>query len=91
LADLTTRLERDRISWKVAWTDKNFKISRTRLPVLWEAPVAARQCGETKIAALLLNDRPRPASKPRYSIAFPSTIFQVAPAPRNCLQPKTLD
>jgi hypothetical protein len=60
LADLTARLERDRVSWKLAWTDKNPKISRTRLPVLWEAPVAARQCGETKIAALLLNDRPRP-------------------------------
>lgn len=60
LADLTARLERDRVSWKLAWTDKNFKISRTRLPVLWEAPTAARQCSETKVAALLLNDRPHP-------------------------------
>jgi DNA-binding transcriptional MocR family regulator len=25
LADLTARLERDRVSWKLAWTDKNYK------------------------------------------------------------------
>ncbi|BCM88504.1 hypothetical protein IAD21_00337 [Abditibacteriota bacterium] len=60
LEDLTQRLDNDRISWKLSWTDGTERVSRTRLPILWEAREALRECGASNRCALLLNDRPRP-------------------------------
>lgn len=63
LEGLTERLKRDRIDWKVTWTDvdnASLKIPRNRLPVLWESPAAASKCAEANRSALLLNDRPPP-------------------------------
>ena len=60
LEDLTRRLDADRISWKLNFSDGTERVSRTRLPILWEAGEALRECGVSNRCALLLNDRPRP-------------------------------
>ncbi len=64
LEGLTERLTRDRISWKITWTDNGAgaapKILVNRFPVLWESPLAGNKCASANRSALLLNDRPQP-------------------------------
>lgn len=63
LEGLTDRLKRDRVNWKVTWTDSDggaVKIPRNRFPVVWESPLAASKCAAANCSALLLNDRPQP-------------------------------
>jgi hypothetical protein len=60
LSDLTARLDNDGTPWQLTWTDKKVRISHSRLPVLWEAPDAMRECARLRHAAILLNDRPQP-------------------------------
>ncbi len=60
LSDLTRRLDRDRIVWKIAWVDTAWKMHPKYFPIVWEMPRILEECVEHKRGALLLNDRPQP-------------------------------
>ena len=60
LADLTRRLDRERIRYEVTWAGPRSHVAGERFPVLWEAGVALQNCLKNRRAALLLNDRPPP-------------------------------
>lgn len=62
LHDLTTRLKRDRIVYKIAWADaaRLAAPGSKYFPVVWERPEIVQACVQNKRSALLLNDRPQP-------------------------------
>lgn len=61
LAALRERLDRDRVESKLTWCrDRPARLMPECVPVLWESPLALRQCVMERRSALLLNDRPPP-------------------------------
>jgi hypothetical protein len=60
LHELTTRLDRERIRWKLVWWDARTApdFSDKHFPVIWECPALIDRCAADKRPALLLNDRP---------------------------------
>lgn len=61
LEDLTRRLERDGIEWRVTWwSEGGVRFARDYFPVIWECPPAVETCIGQRRAGLLLNDRPQP-------------------------------
>ena len=60
LEELTLRLKRERIRWKLSWSDASFSVgfSDKHFPVIWESPHLVDRCAADKRPALLLNDRP---------------------------------
>jgi hypothetical protein len=58
---LRERIERDRVDVRLTWyRDRVPRLLADRIPVLWESPLALRQCVDERRIALLLNDRPPP-------------------------------
>lgn len=65
LDGIMRRLERDRIPFRILWSNGNTNIEDIRLPtkyfpVIWEYPQAVDECARQRRTCLLLNDRPRP-------------------------------
>jgi DNA-binding transcriptional regulator YhcF (GntR family) len=60
LDELTARLKRERIRWKLTWSvlDSGAELSDKHFPVIWESPHLVDRCAAEKRPALLLNDRP---------------------------------
>lgn len=60
LAELTARLDRERIAWKITWTDdrRPARLARDYFPVVWESAATIAACIEREHPALLLNQRP---------------------------------
>jgi hypothetical protein len=61
-AQLTARLDRDRIPWRVRWIAEGagakLRLARDHFPVLWECPEVLNACVSGRRSALLLNARP---------------------------------
>jgi DNA-binding transcriptional regulator YhcF (GntR family) len=59
LRELTERLDRDGIEWRMAWADddRSPTLSPGRYPVIWECPAAISNSVAHGRSALLLNDR----------------------------------
>ena len=62
LEDFTVRLKRDRIPYKLAWSDaaRPATPASKYFPIVWERSEIVGACVRHKRAALLLNDRPQP-------------------------------
>lgn len=62
LDQLTRRLDKERIDWRMSWTtpaaSSTRPLSVRRYPIIWERPEAVEHAVRSKRAALLLNARP---------------------------------
>ncbi len=63
IAELTSRMDRERIEWSASWFDPNRRakpraIREDLFPVLWESPQSITELIGRNRALLLLNDRP---------------------------------
>ena len=58
--ELTIRLDRERIRWKLTWYAPQAEINLPdkHFPLIWECPHLIERCAADKRPALLLNDRP---------------------------------
>jgi hypothetical protein len=59
LHELTTRLDRERIRWKLTSDARaQTELSDRHFPLIWECPALIDRCAADRRPALLLNDRP---------------------------------
>ncbi len=59
LAELTTRLDRERLDWTIIWSGgRQVRVADDRYPVVWEDPASLRRLILARRPALLLNNRP---------------------------------
>ncbi|MBL8828015.1 MAG: GntR family transcriptional regulator, partial [Planctomycetaceae bacterium] len=59
VSKLTERLDADGVQWTLAWSDGDWQLDATQLPVIWESPQAVERCLRARRQAVLINDRPR--------------------------------
>jgi DNA-binding transcriptional regulator YhcF (GntR family) len=62
LAQLTRRLDADRIDWSLALIEPQAEpvtLAADRLPVIWESPATVAVCAAHERTAVLINERPR--------------------------------
>lgn len=59
VAKLTERLAADGVQWTMAWSDSDWQLDATQLPVIWESSQAVERCLRARRQAVLINDRPR--------------------------------